>query len=59
MKRSKLTHAEALKRVIDFEAYVTKKWPEFSELMRDVLLASRNRFIKELQAIQLKEFDRS
>jgi len=52
------TQAELLKRSLDFEAFVSLKWNEYSETMRCVILQSRRRLIKDLQKKQLEEFDR-
>lgn len=53
-----MTQSEALARVLQFEQFVSLKWPEYGESMRYVILQSRRRLIKDLLAIQLKEFDR-
>ena len=52
------TQSELLKRVIDFEAFVLLKWNEYGHTMRHVALQSRRRLIKDLQKVQLKEFDK-
>jgi hypothetical protein len=52
------TQFELLERVIMFEEFVIRKWPEYGRTMRHVVLQSRGRLIKDLQKKQIEELDR-
>lgn len=49
---------ELMKRLHDFDNFIAERWLDYSEVMRDCVLLSRRRIIKDLQKQQLKEFDR-